>query len=75
MVKADIVGKDHVRVILTGPEGGRLKAVAFRSLETPLGQTLLSSRGPFHIAGNLKLNHWNGNTTVEMTIQDAALAG
>jgi len=74
IVKADLVGQDHVRVILTGPEGGRLKAVAFRSLETDLGRTLLTGRGRFHVAGSLKLNHWNGTTSVEMTIHDAAIA-
>jgi len=75
VVKADVVGQDHVRVILGGPDGGRLKAVAFRSLETDLGRTLLTGRGRFHVAGSLKLNRWNGSTSVEMTIHDAAVSG
>ncbi len=52
VVKADIVGKAHVRCILTGEDGGRLKAIAFRAAGTPLGQTLMDrGSGLLHVAG------------------------
>ena len=34
---ADIVGTDHVRCVLTGPDGGRLKAIAFRVAGEDIG--------------------------------------
>jgi len=73
---ADIVGKDHVRVTVSDWEGGsRLKAVAFRSADTPLGQALLKGKNQmFHLVGHFKLDTWNGSERVEMHIQDAALA-
>jgi single-stranded-DNA-specific exonuclease len=71
---ADIVGKDHIRLRLTGG-GAALPAIAFRVVGTPLGEALLKSRGgAIHAAGRLKRNDWNGQTTVQLEIEDAAAA-
>ncbi|MDH3230797.1 MAG: single-stranded-DNA-specific exonuclease RecJ [Alphaproteobacteria bacterium] len=73
VVKADIVGEDHVRCILAGEDGGRLKAIAFRAAGRPLGQLLMQSGGlPVHIAGQLRLDRWQGRESVQMIIDDAA---
>jgi single-stranded-DNA-specific exonuclease len=73
IVKADIVGSDHVRCILTGEDGGRLKAIAFRCADRPLGQLLLQSAGlPVHIAGQIRIDRWQGRESVQMIIDDAA---
>lgn len=72
VVKADVVGADHVRCVLAGPAGGRLAGVAFRSLETDLGRGLLASGGaPLHVAGRLNADEWQGRTRVELFIDDA----
>lgn len=73
----DIVGKDHVRAQLSDWEGGgRLKAVAFKAADTPMGQAMLKQgrEQPFHVAGHFKINEWQGRESVEMHIQDAAFA-
>ena len=73
LAKAGVVGENHVSCILSGAEGGRLKAIAFRSLDTDLGQALLRHGGaPFHIAGKLRANTWRGTTTPQLFIDDAA---
>ena len=76
IVKADPVGDGHVRVILGGGAGGgRLKAIAFRSLDTPVGQALLSARGgQLHVAGHLRADHWQGDVQAQLVIEDAAPA-
>lgn len=61
----------HVRVTLADPAGGRLKAVAWRSEETPLGQALLAG-GVLHVAGRLRPDDWQGRASVELEIEDAA---
>jgi single-stranded-DNA-specific exonuclease len=73
---ADVVGSNHVRVLAGDWEGGtRLKAVAFRALDTPLGDALLKQgRRPFHFVGHLKINEWQGRESVELHIKDAAFA-
>ncbi len=74
IVAADIVGTDHVRCTITGPDGtGRLKGIAFRAAGTRLGEGLLNTRGaPLHLAGHFRRNEWQGRVSVELTIEDAA---
>jgi len=76
VIRADVVGQNHVRCVLAavaGPE--RLKAIAFRALETDLGAALLKTGGAsLHIAGHLRLDSWQGRNGVQLMIDDAALA-
>jgi single-stranded-DNA-specific exonuclease len=75
IVKADVVGTNHVRLICVGPGGQRLKAIAFRTADSDLGQALLQHQGQrFHLAGTLRVDTWQGATTVQLTIDDAAPA-
>ena len=75
VVKADVVGDSHVRVILAGGDGGRLKGIAFRAVDNPLGRALLQSHGArLHIAGHLRADDWNGRRQAQLIIEDAAFA-
>ncbi|MBX3507596.1 MAG: single-stranded-DNA-specific exonuclease RecJ [Parvibaculum sp.] len=72
VVRADLVGQAHVRVILAGEDGGRLKGIAFRAAETPLGALLRDpGAGLLHIAGRLSADDWQGKRDVQITIEDA----
>ncbi len=76
VVRADVVGETHVRCILAGQDGGRLKAIAFRSLDKALGQALLGTGGKaLHVAGRLGADNWRGRVGVELRVDDAALPG
>ncbi|MGH6946266.1 MAG: single-stranded-DNA-specific exonuclease RecJ [Kiloniellales bacterium] len=73
IARADVVGANHVRCILGGAGGGRLKAIAFRAMDSALGPALLQSAGlPYHLAGKLKRDRWNGREGVQFIIEDAA---
>lgn len=76
IVKADIVGKDHLRIIASGQDGRSFKAIAFRAAETEMAQTLLHrSRGrAFHLAGRVKLDDWGNRPAAELHLEDAAFA-
>jgi single-stranded-DNA-specific exonuclease len=75
VMMADVVGTDHVRCVLTGSDGGRLKAIAFRVAGEELGRALLAGKGAaLHIAGRLKLDSWQGRDQVQIQIEDAAFA-
>jgi single-stranded-DNA-specific exonuclease len=76
VVKADVVGTDHVRVIVSGQDGASLKAVAFRAAETLLGQTLLhGAKGRrLWLAGRAKIDDWGTHPKAELHIEDAAWA-
>ena len=77
IVKADIVGSNHVRLIVAGSDGARLKAVGFRQADTPLGQTLLTGSRDrmLWLAGRAKIDDWGGGRTAELHLDDAAWAG
>jgi single-stranded-DNA-specific exonuclease len=61
----------HVRVTLSDSGGGRLKAIAWRAAETPLGQALLDGAGGLDIVGKLKADDWQGRRGVQLEIEDA----
>ncbi len=76
IVKADIVGNGHLRIIAAGDDGRRLKAIAFRMADGPLGQALLAA--PPHrslwLAGRVRRDEYNGRASAELHLDDAAWA-
>jgi len=76
LLKADIVGNDHVRVIATGPDGGRVKAIAFRASETDMGQALLHTEQGrrLWLLGRAKIDDWGARPQAELLLDDAAWA-
>jgi single-stranded-DNA-specific exonuclease len=73
IIKSDIVGGDHVRIIASGGDGARLKAVAFRSAATPLGAALLAAAGRrLWLAGRVARDDWGPTPRAELHIDDAA---
>jgi single-stranded-DNA-specific exonuclease len=69
------LGDAHVDCCLYDPAGGRVRAVAFRASDQPLGRALLQAGGaPLHLAGSLKLDWWEGQPRVTFRIEDAATA-
>ena len=73
---ADRVGKDHLRLKLTGGDGARLDAIAFRAADTALGEGLMTARGKLiHVVGRLRADEWGGRMRVQLQLEDAAPAG
>jgi single-stranded-DNA-specific exonuclease len=70
-----IVGQNHIKLTLTGPDGGKLNGIAFRAAETDMGAALLGGRGlAFHVAGSVSVDHWQGVRRVQIRVVDAAPA-
>lgn len=76
LVKADIVGTDHVRLIVRGDDGASFKAIAFRAVQSEMGQALL--HGTHHrklwLAGRAKIDDWGNRPAAELHVEDAAWA-
>jgi single-stranded-DNA-specific exonuclease len=74
------VGTGHLRCMLgdlvgVDPKIGasRLRAIAFRSADTPLGAFLTAARGRrVHLAGHLRRDDYRGGDAVQLVIDDAA---
>jgi single-stranded-DNA-specific exonuclease len=72
----EVVGNAHVRASLTTGDGISLKAMAFRSADTPIGAALLKSRGmSLHVVGTLSADEWQGRRRPALRILDVAEAG
>lgn len=76
LVKCDIVGTDHVRLIAAGDDGKSFKGIAFRAAESDMGQALLhGSRGRrLWLAGRVKIDDWGNRPQAELHLEDAAWA-
>ena len=74
VVKADTVGTDHVRLIVRGDDGASFKAIAFRTAQSEMGQTLLHGTRDrrLWLAGRVKIDDWTSRPQAELHIEDAA---
>lgn len=76
LVRSDIVGQHHVRVIASGADGASFKAIAFRAAESAMGQALLhgSTGRRLWLAGRAKIDDWGSRPQAELHLEDAAWA-
>lgn len=76
VIKADVVGSGHLRLLVAGADGRRIKAIAFRQADSALGEAMLAA--PPHrklwLAGRMKRDEYNGNVSAELHLEDAAWA-
>jgi single-stranded-DNA-specific exonuclease len=80
-LKANIIGKtgEHISGIFCTKSAvgfsGQIQAVAFRSVNTPLGEILLDPKftKPLNLVGTLNINTWMGIEKVQMLIEDVLI--
>jgi single-stranded-DNA-specific exonuclease len=74
VIKADIVGANHVRAVMAGDDGRSLKTVAFRQSETPLGQAILGAGRDrrMWVAGRARIDEWGSRPAAELHLDDIA---
>ena len=72
---ARTVGDGHLKMTLTDG-AARLDAIAFRAGASGVAAMVSAAAGaPIHVAGRLELNRWQGRETVQVKVEDMALAG
>ncbi|WP_347303988.1 single-stranded-DNA-specific exonuclease RecJ [Croceibacterium sp. TMG7-5b_MA50] len=76
LIRAEVVGNGHVRLIAGGQDGASIKAVGFRMADTLLGQTLLHGvhGRRLWLAGRAKIDDWGTTPRAELHLEDAAFA-
>lgn len=78
LVDVRVVGSDHIRFRLASGQQDRgrrhyINGMAFRSLETPLGEVLMSGKGKFFaFAGQFKIDNWQGREEIKIYLDDIA---
>ena len=72
---AKTVGAGHVKFTCADETGARLEGIAFGAMDGPLGPVLTQNDGQkLHLAGRIELNRWGGRETVQLRLEDAAIA-
>jgi len=69
-----LVKDTHVRFTLEDARGAAIGGIAFRAMQSPIGEALLKKEGAFHAALRVKKNDFNGRVSVEAEIVDLAPA-
>ena len=67
------IGENHLKMTVED-EQGRIEALAWRCVGTPLGDGLIK-RGRVHLAGRLKAQEWRGKRRLQFEVMDALSAG
>ncbi len=69
------VGDGHLKLSFSDGGPVTLDAIAFNARANGLAQALESHNGrPFHLAGRIEVNHWQGRQSVQLRLEDAAPA-
>ena len=69
------MGESHIRLRLKSGDGRFVNAIAFRATGTPLGKSILDSRGrSVHAAGQIAVDRWQGEERVQLRLADIAAA-
>ena len=76
LIKADVVGQGHVRIIASGQDGASFKGIGFRMADSELGQALLHGARDrrLWLAGRAKIDDWGNRPAAELHLEDAAFA-
>ena len=74
VISANIVGNNHIKLVLSGKDGTVFKSLAWNAINTPLEPFLNNkNKKRINIAGKIHLNQWRGERKVEFMIEDIAL--
>lgn len=69
--RAQIVGSGHVRCTLMSTSGYKVSAIAFRVVDSDIGNALLQAKGEvYDVVGYVKCDEWNGRKKVQFIIND-----
>jgi len=72
---SSVVGDKHIRCNLKSSDGATLKGIAFRALDTEIGEVLLNhNNANLNVAGKIRENNWQGRNSSQIIIEDIALA-
>ncbi|MDR2781386.1 MAG: single-stranded-DNA-specific exonuclease RecJ [Holosporaceae bacterium] len=66
IVGTKVVGENHLSFSIVGEKGNSMRAISFRSLNTPLGEILLSETSSVNVLGTLVISSWNGQVNLQL---------
>jgi len=73
IIKSSIVNKKHISAIVKPNTGSSFKSICFNSVNTQVGNYLLSYKKQIDIIGEINANIWNNKKSIQLNIKDLIL--
>jgi single-stranded-DNA-specific exonuclease len=73
IVKPIVLNNKHISIILKSKTGFSIKSVSFNSIDTKIGEYLMSYKKYINVIGQINENIWNNKKTLQLTIRDLIL--
>lgn len=74
ILKPEVFGTGHIRCILSSLGGKSIQALAFRSVDTALGEAILGAKGKLvNVVGTIKSDTWQGRRKISFFLDDLGL--
>ena len=73
IIKPIILDNKHISSILKSKTGFSIKSISFNSINTKVGEHLMSYKNDINVIGQINENFWNNKKTLQLTIRDLIL--
>jgi single-stranded-DNA-specific exonuclease len=73
IIKPALLNNKHISTILKSKTGYSIKSISFNSINTKIGEYLMSYKNSINVIGQFTENIWNNKKTPQLTIRDLIL--
>ena len=73
IIKPIVLNNKHISLILKSKTGFSIKSISFNSINTKIGEHLMSYKNNINVIGQINENIWNNKKTLQLTIRDLIL--
>ena len=73
IIKPCVLNNKHISSILKSKTGFSIKSISFNSINTKIGEYLMSYKNSINVIGQIHENIWNNKKTLQLTIRDLIL--
>jgi single-stranded-DNA-specific exonuclease len=73
IIKPIVLSNKHISLILKSKTGFSVKSISFNSINTKIGDYLMSYKKSINVIGQINENIWNNKKSLQLTIRDLIL--
>ena len=73
IIKPVLLNNKHISTILKSKTGYSVKSISFNSINTKIGEYLMSYKNDINVIGQINENIWNNKKALQLTISDLIL--